>query len=122
MPSEGINRIGHREILSYEEIARIVRVAAGLGVRKVRITGENLLRGNILPVSLHQSGRSLDRGPEPHHQWSAPGTLCRELADAGLHRVNVSLDSLRPDRYREITRGGDISRVMKGIEQRKRPG
>ena len=123
MPSEGINRIQHRDILSYEEIARIVRVAAGLGVRKVRITGgEPLARKHITrliasigeiagieDLSLTTNGVLLER-------------YAGELADAGLHRVNVSLDSLRPERYREITRGGDISRVMKGIEAAEKAG
>lgn len=123
MPSEGLKLIKHRDVLSYEEIARVVRVAAGLGVRKIRITGgEPLARKHIarliasireIPwiddLSLTTNGVLLER-------------YARELADAGLHRVNVSLDSLRPDRYREITRGGDISRVMKGIEAAEKAG
>ena len=48
--------------------------------------------------------------------------LARELADSGLNRVNISLDSFRPERYREITRGGDISQVMNGIEAAEKAG
>jgi len=123
MPSEGVKHIEHRDILSYEEIARIVRVAAGLGVRKVRITGgEPLARKHItrLIASIREIPRIDDLS------LTTNGVLLEhyasELADAGLHRVNVSLDSLRSDRYREITRGGDISRVMKGIEAAEEAG
>lgn len=117
MPAGGVRPIEHKEILTYEEIIRVVRVAAGLGVRKVRITGgEPLARKNITylvgsikkiqgieDLSLTTNGVLL-------------GKYAGELADAGLNRVNVSLDSLRPGRYREITRGGDICVVLKGIE------
>ncbi|MCL5022020.1 MAG: GTP 3',8-cyclase MoaA [Nitrospirae bacterium] len=117
MPSGGVRPIEHREILSYEEIARVVKVAAALGVRKVRITGgEPLARKNVsflvsslkgIPgiedMSLTTNGILLEK-------------YARELSGAGLDRVNVSLDSLRPQRYREITRGGEIGFVMRGIE------
>lgn len=107
MPSGGVRPIEHREILTYEEIVRVVRVAASLGVRKVRITGgEPLARKNVTyliaslkgidgieDMSLTTNGLLLERYAE-------------ELADAGLNRVNISLDSLRSERYSEITRGG----------------
>lgn len=123
MPSGGVRPIEHKEILTYEEIVRVVRVAASLGVRKVRITGgEPLARKNVTyliaslkgidgieDMSLTTNGLLLERYAE-------------ELADAGLNRVNISLDSLRPERYSEITRGGDISRVMKGIEAAEKAG
>ena len=123
MPSEGVSHIEHKDILSYEEIAGIVRVAAGLGVRKVRITGgEPLARKHItrLIASIREipgiEDLSLTTNGVLLEHYAA------ELADAGLHRVNISLDSLKPDRYREITRGGDISRVMKGIKAAEKAG
>lgn len=123
MPSNGVKPVEYKEILTYEEIVRVVKVAAGLGVRKIRITGgEPLARkgitflisliGNIEGVediSLTTNGILLEDYAE-------------ELARAGLKRVNVSLDSLRPDRYREITRGGDINKVLKGIEKAEEAG
>lgn len=123
MPTEGVRPFEHRDILSYEEITRIVRVAAGLGVRKIRITGgEPLARKNVtflissikrIPgiedMSLTTNGVLLER-------------YAQELADAGLDRVNISLDSLRPARYREMTRGGDLGRVMAGIEAAEKAG
>ena len=113
----------HKDILSYEEIVRILRVAVDIGVRKIRITGgEPLVRRNvsyliasikniegIKDLSLTTNGILLEQYAE-------------ELADAGIDRVNISLDSLRPDRYREITRGGDIDMVLKGIEAAEKAG
>lgn len=123
MPSEGVKLIRHKDILRYEEIIRIVQIAADLGVRKVRLTGgEPLTRKDLPPlvaaisaiegiedISLTTNGLLLER-------------LARPLAEAGLKRVNVSLDSLRPERYREITRGGDIRDVLAGIEEAEKAG
>ena len=123
MPSEGVRHVEHRDILSYEEITRIVRVASGLGVRKVRITGgEPLARKHIsrLIASIREVPWIDDLS------LTTNGVLLEhyasELAGAGLHRINVSLDSLKPERYREITRGGDIYRVIKGIEAAEKAG
>lgn len=123
MPSEGIKPIEHKDILRYEEIIRLVRIAAGLGVRKIRLTGgEPLIRKDlsylvssinsiegIEDISLTTNGLLLKK-------------YARTLASAGLRRVNVSLDSLRPDRYREITRGGDINSVLEGIHEAENAG
>lgn len=118
MPSQGVRHLRHAEMLSYEEITRIVRVAALLGVRKVRITGgEPLIRRNLgyliadlrsIPgiedISLTTNGQLL-------------GKVAEELAAAGLTRVNVSVDSLQNDRYAEITRGGSLPVVFAGIQR-----
>ncbi|MCL4474725.1 MAG: GTP 3',8-cyclase MoaA [Nitrospirae bacterium] len=123
MPGTGIMPIEHREILSYEEIVRVVKVAAALGVRKIRITGgEPLARKNVayLIASLRNITGIEDMS------LTTNGVLlekyAKELADAGLNRVNISLDSLMPERYREMTRGGEISPVMKGIEAAEKAG
>lgn len=122
MPPEGIRPIGHRDILSYEEILRVASIAAGLGVKKIRLTGgEPLLRKNItfLISSLKQVRGISDLS------LTTNGTFlerqARELKDSGLDRVNVSIDSLRPDRYREIT-GGDLDAVLRGLDAAKRAG
>ena len=121
MPSKGLPPIEHKDILRYEEIVRILRIAVNIGVTKIRITGgEPLVRKNITylvssikniegikDLSLTTNGVLLEQYAE-------------ELAYAGLDRVNISLDSLIPDRYREITRGGDIDIVLKGIEAAQR--
>jgi cyclic pyranopterin phosphate synthase len=123
MPPEGFSPMEHRDILRYEEIVRVLRVAAGIGVRKIRITGgEPLVRKNI--PYLIQLIRDIDGIKDL--SLTTNGTLLEkyagELAAAGLNRVNVSLDSLKPDRYREITRGGDIDAVFKGIEAARKAG
>lgn len=123
MPEKGLKLFEHKDILSYEEIIRVVKIAASLGVRKVRITGgEPLARRNILflikslkaikeieDISLTTNGILLEK-------------YAQGLADSGLSRVNISLDTLRADRYREITRGGDISSVLKGIDAAEKAG
>jgi len=123
MPEAGITPLNHALILKYEEIVRIVRVAAELGVNKIRLTGgEPLIRRNlpylisslagiigIEDISLTTNGIRLKN-------------LAGTLADAGLRRVNVSLDSLRPDRYREITRGGILKEALEGITAAEQAG
>ncbi len=108
--------IQFREILSYEEIVRVVRVAADLGITMVRLTGgEPLMRRNI--VHLVQELASIEGIKDL--SLTTNGVLLNDMAhqlkEAGLKRVNVSLDSLAPERYRQITRGGDLERVLQGI-------
>lgn len=123
MPQNGLQLFEHKEILAYEEIIRIVGIAASLGVRKIRLTGgEPLTRKNIFfllsslktikgieDISLTTNGILLEK-------------YAKELADSGLDRINISLDSLRPDRYKKITRGGDISLVLKGMDAAEAAG
>ena len=123
MPSEGIKPVEHKEILSYEEIVRILKIAVNIGVKKIRITGgEPLMRrdvahlialikniAGIKDLSLTTNGVLLEQYAE-------------ELTKAGLSRVNVSLDSFKPDRYREITRGGDIDVVLNGLKAAEKAG
>ncbi|MGE5300736.1 MAG: GTP 3',8-cyclase MoaA [Acidobacteriota bacterium] len=123
MPADGIVPSTHKEILRYEEIIRIVGIGAGLGVKKVRLTGgEPLTRKN---VSFLVSSMKKIRGIEDL-SMTTNGTLlerhAQELADAGLDRVNISVDSFKPDRYREITRGGSLDSVMRGIASAEKAG
>jgi cyclic pyranopterin phosphate synthase len=123
MPSCGLKFIEHKEILRYEEIARILQVAVRTGVRKVRITGgEPLVRKNV--PHLIRMIKSIEGITEL--SITTNGILLEhyagELAKAGLDRVNISLDSLKPDRYKEITRGGDIEAVMRGIKAAEKAG
>lgn len=123
MPEEGVTFLPHERILSYEEIADVVRAAARHGVWKVRLTGgEPLVRRNIAALvamvasvpgirdlAMTTNGLLLDR-------------FAGALAEAGLHRVNVSLDTVDPGRFRKITRGGDLQRVFAGIEAARAAG
>ena len=123
MPSEGLKLIAHKDILRYEEIVRIVSVAAMLGVTKIRITGgEPLIRGNL--SFLIEALRHID-GIDDISLTTNGMLLSRQisqLAAAGLNRINVSLDSLKADKYREITRGGDINTVFEGIHRAQQEG
>jgi cyclic pyranopterin phosphate synthase len=123
MPPEGLSPMAHGEILRYEEIVRVLRVAAGFGVRKIRITGgEPLVRKNV--PHLIQLIRGIDGISDL--SLTTNGALLEkyatDLAAAGLDRVNVSLDSLKSVRYGEITRGGDINAVFRGIEAAEKAG
>lgn len=105
------------EILSYEEILRLARVFTRIGVRKIRLTGgEPLVRSGVLGLVR----RLASIGPLEDLSLSTNGILlaeqAAELRAAGLHRVNISLDSLNPEKFRQITQGGDIRRVLEGID------
>ncbi len=123
MPEEGVPGRTHQEILRYEEIARLTRIAVDLGVRKVRITGgEPLVRPGL--VSLVAMLRDIP-GIEDL-ALTTNGTLlapqAADLAAAGLDRVNVSLDSLQPERFARLTRGGRLQDTLDGLEAARRAG
>ena len=120
---KGMEWLEKAEILSYEEIGRLVRVLVSMGVRKVRLTGGEPTIRQDLPrlVGLIRSLRGVEE-----ISLSTNGLLLAPLAAplrrAGLDRVNISLDTLRPERFREITRGGDIARVFEGIRAAEAEG
>jgi GTP 3',8-cyclase len=121
MPAEGLEWLDRQEVLSFEELARLVRVLARMGVEEVRLTGGEPLVRRDLPVlvemlagtpgvhdlSLTTNGVLLDRFAGP-------------LVDAGLRRLNVSLDSLSHVRFAEITRRDALDRVLAGLEEAER--
>ncbi len=116
MPEEGVPFVPKREIMSYEEILRLVQVLVGLGVRKVRITGgEPLLRRDVawfVRALSHMKGLE-DISLTTNGYFLAD--LAEELHDAGLRRLNVSLDTLRRDRYHQINRFDGLQRVLDGL-------
>lgn len=123
MPEEGVCKLNHRDILSFEEIEEIVRAAAELGVRKVRITGgEPLVRLGCVDLC----GRIAKIPGIEELTMTTNGVLLAEEAEAlkqaGLNRVNISLDTLDPEKYKKITGGGDIRRVLNGIEKAREVG
>jgi cyclic pyranopterin phosphate synthase len=121
MPAEGLEWLGRKEILSFEEIARVLGVLARLGVDEVRLTGGEPLVRRDLPLlvgmiaetegvhdlSLTTNGILLDR-------------LAGPLAEAGLQRLNVSLDSLNHVRFAEITRRDALDAVLRGLAEAER--
>jgi GTP 3',8-cyclase len=117
MPEADVKFAPKGEILSFEEIERFVRVAAGLGVRKLRITGGEPLVRRDLPVLIDKLARV--PGIEDIALTSNGVLLAgqaRALYDAGLRRINIHLDTLDRERFRQITRRDDLPRVMAGIE------
>ncbi len=122
MPEEGVTFLPRSEILTYEELARVARVAHGLGVTRVRITGgEPLVRRGLESfvtmladigfddLSMTTNGIGFDR-------------RAQGLADAGLRRVNFSCDSLRPARFAEIRRSGELAAVLSAMDAAERVG
>jgi cyclic pyranopterin phosphate synthase len=117
MPEEGVPPMPHDEILSFEEIERFVESAAAEGISKIRLTGgEPLVRLGLVD---HVRRISKVEGIESV-AITTNGILlpryAKDLVDAGLSRVNISLDSLDADVFRAISRGGEVSAVMAGID------
>jgi len=117
MPEKGISSIGHEEVLRYEEIVKIVKVATEVGINKIRITGgEPLIRKDLVnlirllreikeikDLSLTTNGVFLEKYMD-------------DLVNAGLNRINISIDSLNPEIYKKITRRGNLDDVTKGLK------
>lgn len=117
MPAEGVPMMSHHDVLSFDEILDFTRLVVSKGVDKVRITGgEPLVRKGI--VSLVEMLSAIDGIKDL--SMTTNGALlphfAEDLKKAGLHRVNISLDSMNPDRFREITRLGNLDEVLKGID------
>lgn len=123
MPAHGIRKHAHAAILSYEQLHRIAKAAVGIGVEKIRITGgEPLVRKGILgflaglkqipglkKLVLTTNGVFLEE-------------MAGELRSAGVESINISLDSMRPEAFSRITRGGDLTRVLAGISAAEQAG
>ena len=117
MPPEGVTKRGHEEMLSLEELAEIAEAAVRVGVKKIRLTGgEPLVRRGI--VELCRRLRAIPGLEELC--LTTNGALLPQLAaplrEAGVDRLNISLDTLRPDRFAEMTRLGRLSDTLAGIE------
>lgn len=123
MPEEGVEKKNHSEILSFESCLDIVETSAELGISKVRITGgEPLVRRGIVDlvnrisqiegideIAMTTNGIFLSK-------------YAKDLKEAGLGRVNISIDTLNPLKYQSITRGGRLQDVLDGIEMAKKHG
>jgi cyclic pyranopterin phosphate synthase len=125
MPAEGLPWLPRREILTYEEILRVARLFLALGVRTIRLTGGEPLMRKELPVLI----RGLIRlEPSLDLSITTNGAFLRAqgvtLAEAGLKRINVSLDSLRPDRFARMVRrdGALVGEILAGIREARRLG
>ncbi len=123
MPEDGVCMLKHKDIISYEEIQKVVKIAVSLGIDKIRLTGgEPLVRKDIVELvrmiaevdgvkdlAITTNGVLLEKFAQP-------------LAQSGLQRINVSLDTLDAEKFTQITRGGNLYSVLKGIEAAQKAG
>ena len=117
MPEEGVKSIPHCEILRISEIEEVVKIASELGIKNVRLTGgEPLVRKGV--IDLVKSLKEIDN--IEHIAMTTNGTLLKDFAkplkEAGLDRVNISLDTLDKAQYAKITRRGNLDDALEGIE------
>ncbi|MBS3786961.1 GTP 3',8-cyclase MoaA [Candidatus Bipolaricaulota bacterium] len=121
MPEEGIEKLPREEILSFEEIVNLVRAASELGINKVRFTGGEPLTRKDLPglVKMVDAIEGIDELSLTTNGSSLSG-VAEDLSQAGLDRVNISIDAMDPEVFAEITRRGELSSVLAGIEAAKR--
>ncbi|MBC6496858.1 MAG: GTP 3',8-cyclase MoaA [Alphaproteobacteria bacterium GM7ARS4] len=115
--SESMTFLPKKELLTLEELSRLCRVFVGLGLKKVRITGgEPLVRRGIMALF-----RALASMPLQELTLTTNGTqlgrYAKDLYGCGVRRVNVSLDTLNPVRFRQLTRGGDVHHVISNIDE-----
>lgn len=122
MPEEGLSFLPKDDLLTFEQIARVARIARVLGVTSVRVTGgEPLVRHGVVDLV----GRLAELGFEDlalTTNGTSLGHFAAPLAAAGLRRVNVSCDSLRPDRFASIRRRGDLARVLSSMDAAEAAG
>lgn len=123
MPPEGLPLLSHADILTYEEILRLVEVAVRMGISKIRITGgEPLVRRNVV----YLCERIAAIGGVGSFSLTTNGILlhhyAKSLRKAGVERVNISLDTLRPERFEAVTRLGRFDQVWRGIEAAREAG
>ncbi|HLP70129.1 MAG TPA: GTP 3',8-cyclase MoaA [Rhizobium sp.] len=124
--AENMNFLPKKDLLTLEELDRLCSAFVAKGVRKLRLTGgEPLVRKNIMFL-IRGLGRHLESGALDELTLTTNGSqLARfagELADCGVRRINVSLDTLDPRKFAEITRWGDFAKVMEGIEAAQKAG
>ncbi len=123
MPEEGVPSVGHGQVLTFEELFRISRIAVEHGVRKIRLTGgEPLVRRGLIPFV----ERLCQLPQRPELTLTSNGLLlaeqAAELKKVGLQRVNVSLDTLKPERFEQITRRPGLDKVLEGISAAEAAG
>ena len=123
MPAAGVPKLTHNDILRFEDLFRIAREAVSLGVEKIRITGgEPLVRKGTLEFLARLSQIDGLKELTLTTNGSLLSIMAAQLRSAGVTRLNISLDSLRPQTFATITRGGDLSTVLDGIRAAEEVG
>ena len=124
--AEDMTFLPKKDLLTLEELDRLCTVFIEKGVRKLRLTGgEPLVRKNVMHL-IRQLSRHLDSGALDELTLTTNGSQlarhAQELADCGVRRINVSMDTLDPEKFRAITRWGNIDKVLQGIDQAQQAG
>ncbi len=123
MPEDGVAKCSHEQILRYEEILQILRVLVPMGIEKIRLTGgEPLVRRGILSLIKEIKGIEGVKTLTLTTNGLLLKDMAQSLKEAGIDRVNVSLDTLQGDKYQSMTRGGDLHQALAGIEAAKAYG
>lgn len=116
MPADGIAKLEHDEVLSYEELLLLARAAVAVGIEKIRVTGgEPLVRKGLIAFLQQLAGIPGLRQLVLTTNGQLLAELAGDLKRAGVQRLNVSLDSLDPETFRSVTRCGDLERVLAGL-------
>ena len=122
-PVGEVKHLSRDEVLSFEEICAVTAKAVEMGIEKVRLTGgEPLMRRDIVSLVVMMAAIDGIRDFAMTTNGIRLVKYARPLKEAGLHRLNISLDTLDSEHYREITGGGDLSRVLAGIKAAKAAG
>lgn len=117
MPTQGVKMLSHEGILSYEEFLRIIKILSNRGVNKIRLTGgEPLVRKGIIEFIRNITALQTITDLSMTTNGSLLAPMAAQLKAAGLTRVNISLDTINPERFRQITRGGELARTLEGME------
>ena len=117
MPEEGVCKLAHDRLLTEDEMVTAVRAAAGLGITKVRITGgEPLVKPNILSICRRVAAVEGIAETDLTTNATRMPAMAQALREAGIRRVNISLDTLNAEKYAFITRRGVLAEAMEGIE------
>ncbi|OJU02560.1 MAG: cyclic pyranopterin phosphate synthase MoaA [Rhizobium sp. 63-7] len=124
--AENMTFLPKKDLLTLEELNRLCSAFIAKGVRKLRLTGgEPLVRKNIMFL-IRELGRHIDAGNLEELTLTTNGSQlarhAQELYDCGVRRINVSLDTLNPEKFKEITRWGDFHKVMEGIDAAEKAG
>lgn len=120
MPEEGVAWIPHSTVITFEEIVAVAKTGISMGIDKVRITGgEPLVRKGITALISMLSALEGIKDLALTTNGILLDEYAGSLAIAGLRRINISLDTVNPEKYKILTRGGDLFKVFKGIEAAK---